>query len=108
RDPAHAITLRSGRTAVHVHFSDLHFALICGGHFVHHRRQHLARSTPGCPEVDHYRLVALQNFLVKISICYFKNSHALHESPCLDYFFFGPENWLKEPTILANGLDDSA
>src|ERR1041385_1734338 len=81
RDPAHTIALRGCRTAVHVHFPDLHFALICGGHFVHHRRQHLAWAAPGCPEIDHYRLVALQNFLVKIAICYFKNSHALHEVP---------------------------
>src|SRR5579864_4839586 len=81
---AHAITLRGCRAAVHVHLSDLYFALICGRHFVHHGRQHLARAAPGCPEIDHDWLIAFKDLLVKIAISYFKNSHALHEVPTFD------------------------
>src|SRR5579859_5409462 len=81
RDTAYSVTLRSDRAGVHVHFADLHFARISGGHLVPNGRQCFAGTAPGSPEVDHDRLLALKHFLVKVGVGNFQNCSSCHENP---------------------------
>ena len=36
---------------------------------VHDRRDHAARTAPGCPEIEQDRLVRLENFALEIILC---------------------------------------
>ena len=37
--------------------------------FIDYRGNHSTRSTPSCPEINQYRLVAIHNFLLKVIFC---------------------------------------
>src|SRR6266481_2754956 len=67
-DAPNPIALGRNGIAVHIHFADLHFAGVGSSNFVHDGRKHLTRTAPDRPEINQYRLIALQNCLIKVSV----------------------------------------
>jgi len=62
------------RILVHVELGDPHFSGVFLRELFKRRRDHSARATPGCPEIDEYGLIALQYQLIEIR---FVNGHRM-------------------------------
>src|SRR5260370_1322468 len=61
RDRADAELAGDGRILVDIELGDLHLALHLGGDGFERRTDHLARSAPFGPEIDHHRLRRLED-----------------------------------------------
>ena len=88
RDAHHAQFGGSHRVVVDVELHDLEASLIFIRQFFQCRSNGKAGATPGCPEVEKYGHIRLQDFLVKVSISYIHDMGGGHRlSP---WFRFTP------------------
>src|SRR6056297_1650848 len=67
------------RAIVHVDFGNGQLFTKFIGDRLKHGSNRLAGATPGCPEVNQYGAITLNNRLLKIYICYFY--HVAHRQP---------------------------
>src|SRR5208282_5085957 len=79
-DAAHAIALRRGSVAIHVHFGSFYLALIRLCDLIHHRGKSAAGTAPGGPEIDQHRLLTFEHLLIEVSVSDFQNCFARHSS----------------------------
>src|SRR5208282_2670337 len=66
--------------AVHVHLSDLDFALILAGQLFHDGSDRAAGATPGCPKIQQHGRIGLQDIGIKISVGDLDEGVACHSS----------------------------
>src|SRR5580698_5697712 len=81
RNPADAIARWRGAVLIHVDLGNLQLACVSRGHAFHDGGNRPAGTAPHRPKIDQHRYIALQHFLVKIRIIYFKNSYPSHVPP---------------------------
>jgi len=68
RDAQDVEGLGKGRIGVHVHLDHIDAAVVLLGQLLHLGCDHLAGSTPGCPEVDHDGALRLEDEFLEIRV----------------------------------------